>query len=44
MKMKTYLVLCVVIAAAVALTILLVPGVAGSLESQLLSFLSTNAR
>jgi hypothetical protein len=44
MKMPNYLFLCVVVAAAVALTVLYVPGVAENIESRLLVFLSTNAR
>ncbi len=44
MKLKNYLLLCIVVAAAVALTLLFVPGVAESIEVQLLRFLSTNAR
>jgi len=44
MKMKNYLFLCIAVSAVVALTILFVPGVAGTLERELLSFLSTNAR
>lgn len=44
MKVKNYLLLCIVVAVAVALTVLYVPGVAESIEYQLLRFLSTNAR
>ena len=44
MKVKNYLLLCIVVAAAVALALLYVPGVAESIEVQLLTFLSTNAR
>ena len=44
MKMANYLFLCVVISAAVAVTVLYAPGVAETIESRLLVFLSTNAR
>lgn len=44
MKMANYLFLCFVIAAAVAMTVLYAPGVAETIESRLLVFLSTNAR
>ena len=44
MKMTNYLFLCVVIAVAVAVTVLYVPGVAENIETRLLTFLSTNAR
>ena len=44
MKAGNYLRLCVVVAAATALAVLYVPGVAEGIERQLLTFLSTNAR
>jgi hypothetical protein len=44
MKAKYYLLLCLGITLAIALTILWVPGVADGLESWLLRVLSTNAR
>jgi hypothetical protein len=44
MKARNYLILCAVIAAVVALSVLYVPGVAEAIETQLLTFLSTNAR
>ncbi len=44
MKARNYLILCVVVAVVVALTVLYVPGVAETIETQLLTFLSTNAR
>jgi len=42
-KTKNYLILCVAVAAAVALTVLYVPGVATAIETHLLGFLATNA-
>jgi hypothetical protein len=44
MNTKNYLIVCVVVTLVVSLTILYVPGVAASIESNLLSFLATNAR
>ena len=44
MKTANYLFLCVIIAVAVAVTVLYAPGVAETIESRLLAFLSTNAR
>mgnify|MGYP006135320043 CR=1 len=44
MKMTHYLLLCFVISVCVALTVLVVPGVAETIEIKLLTFLSTNAR
>ena len=44
MKWKHYLILCLVVSSVVIFTILYAPGVAGTLERELLSFLSTNAR
>lgn len=44
MKIKNYLLLCAGVSLVVALTVLYVPGVATSVERQLLIFLSTNAR
>ncbi len=44
MNLKNYLILCVGVSLVVALTILFMPGVAESIESNLLTFLSTNAR
>ena len=44
MKLKTYLIVCVVVALLVSLTVLFVPGVADTIEQRLLTFLSTNAR
>lgn len=42
--MKNYLILCAVIAAAVALGVLYVPGLSDTIEQALLMFLATNAR
>ncbi|MFU8817139.1 MAG: hypothetical protein ACNA7W_17470 [Pseudomonadales bacterium] len=44
MKARTYLLLCVAVAIAVAATVLFVPAVADAIEVELLTFLSTNAR
>ncbi|MDP6097206.1 MAG: hypothetical protein QGG67_14665 [Gammaproteobacteria bacterium] len=44
MKTKNYLVLCVAVSAIVALTILFVPGLSDTIEREMLTFLSTNAR
>ncbi|MCH7815215.1 MAG: hypothetical protein IIC60_01470 [Proteobacteria bacterium] len=44
MKTQNYLILCVAVAVVVMLTILFVPGVSDSIETRLLTFLSTNAR
>jgi hypothetical protein len=44
MRAKNYLLLCLAVAAVVASTILFVPGVAETIETRLLIFLSTNAR
>lgn len=44
MKMKTYLILCVIVTVVVAGTVLFVPGVSEHIEQELLTFLSTNAR
>jgi hypothetical protein len=44
MKMKTYLILCVIVAAVVASSVLFIPGVGDHMEQELLGFLSTNAR
>jgi hypothetical protein len=44
MTTKNYLMLCGVVAVAVVLAVLYVPGVAETIEQQLLTFLSSNAR
>ena len=44
MKWKNYLLLCLSVIAVVALTVMYVPGVADTIETELLTFLSTNAR
>lgn len=44
MKMTSYLMLCFVLSAIVALSVLFVPGVGAAIEVQVLTFLSTNAR
>ncbi|MFM1896983.1 MAG: hypothetical protein RLZZ385_2057 [Pseudomonadota bacterium] len=44
MKWTHYFLLCSVVAALIALSILYVPGVADTIERELLAFLSTNAR
>jgi hypothetical protein len=44
MTSKNYLILCVAVAVVVSLSILFVPGVAKTIERELLTFLSTNAR
>jgi len=44
MKAGNYLMLCAVVAAAVAVAVLFVPGIADAIEVALLTFLSTNAR
>jgi hypothetical protein len=44
MNMKYYLILCLLVSAAVALSILFIPGVAEVIEIKVLTFLSTNAR
>jgi len=44
MRWTNYLLLCVVVAGAVFLTMTYIPSLANTVEAQLLSFLSTNAR
>jgi len=44
MKMTSYLMLCLVLSAIVALSVLFVPGVGAAVEGRMLTFLSTNAR
>ena len=44
MKLKSYLIVCVTLSLAVSLTILFVPGVSETIETELLTFLATNAR
>lgn len=44
MSWSNYIVTCLIVAALTAVVILFVPGVAESLESELLTFLGTNAR
>lgn len=44
MSIKNYMLLCVVVSFVVVLAIVFMPGVANSIESELLTFLSTNAR
>ncbi len=44
MKIKNYLMLCVAVSFVVVLTILFVPGVSETIETNLLTFLATNAR
>lgn len=44
MKTKSYLMLCVAVSVVVVLTVLFVPGVSDRIETELLTFLSTNAR
>ena len=44
MKMANYLFLLVAVAIAVSVAVLYVPGVAETIETRLLTFLSTNAR
>lgn len=43
MRMFNYIVLCLIIAIAVAITVMYVPGVAETIETRLLAFLATNA-
>ena len=43
MKTSKYLILCAAVTVVTALTILFVPGVSDTIESELLTFLSTNA-
>lgn len=43
MRMRSYLMLCVAVAAVVSLTVLFVPGVGDSIEWLLLGFLATHA-
>ena len=42
--MRNYLMLCVLVGAAVVLTVLFVPGVSEDVEGVVLGFLSRNAR
>ena len=44
MTMKNYLILCAVVTAVVALSLLYVPGLSDTVEQYMLMFLSTNAR
>ena len=44
MSLKSYLILCVVVAAVVSLAVLYVPGLGDEIEQRLLTFLATNAR
>ncbi len=44
MNTKNYLMLCLAVSVVVALTVLFVPGVSDTIETELLTFLSTNAR
>lgn len=44
MKLSNYLILCLALSALVIASVLFVPGVGETVESRLLSFLSTNAR
>ncbi len=44
MKTKNYLMVCVAVSFVVVLTILFVPGVSDAIETNLLTFLATNAR
>ena len=44
MKAKNYLILCGCVTVVVALTILYVPGLSDTIETRMLTFLSTNAR
>ncbi len=44
MSVRNYLILCVLVAVTVSLIVLFVPGVADTIERELLGFLSRNAR
>ena len=44
MKARNYIMVCVAVSVVVSLTILFVPGVAQTIERELLTFLATNAR
>jgi hypothetical protein len=44
MGTKNYLKLCLAISIVVAMTVLFVPGVSDRIETEMLTFLSTNAR
>ncbi len=44
MKAKNYLILCAGVTVVTAITILFAPGVSDTIETELLTFLSTNAR
>ena len=44
MKTKNYSIVCVAVSLVVVLTILFVPGVSEAIETNLLTFLATNAR
>lgn len=44
MKTKNYLIVCVAVSLVVSLTILFVPGVSETVETELLTFLATYAR
>jgi len=44
MRWTNYLLLCVALSVITVASVVLVPGVANAIETELLSFLSTNAR
>ncbi len=44
MKTKNYSIVCVAVSLVVVLTVLFVPGVSEAIETNLLTFLATNAR
>jgi hypothetical protein len=44
MSWKNYLLVCVAVAVVVSISILFVPGLSDTIETRLLTFLSTNAR
>ena len=44
MRIGNYITLCLVVSVIVALTVLFVPGVSDRIETEMLTFLSTNAR
>lgn len=44
MKTRNYLILCMAVAVVTTLTILFVPGVSDTIETEMLTYLSTNAR
>jgi hypothetical protein len=43
-RTKTYLILCLVVAVAVSLSVLFVPGAGNAVEGTVLEFLAQNAR